>query len=255
MRVFSHLTLKPFSLFFFIFFGLMVLAYTQSTYAAPEPIGQMVWVKGSVQAVTATNETRTLQRRSPVYERDTIVTSAAGSGQIVFSDKSMVALRSSTTFKIDQYKFNQSSKNNAYVVSLAKGGFRIITGLISKGNPENYRVRTPVATIGVRGTDFTIFYSRSSGLATSLSKGIIVIVNEAGEIELNEKMNRMYAEISGLRTMPVIKSSPSPTLKGQPQIISSVMSPSSFDGGSSTAPARMNVPSGPSRTVSGFCIN
>ena len=42
-------------------------------------------------------------------------------------------------------------------LSLVEGGLRVITGAMAKNNPENYKVKTPVALMGVRGTEFSIF--------------------------------------------------------------------------------------------------
>src|SRR5690606_38875231 len=127
----------------------------------------------------------------------------------------LVALREGTTFKIDQYKFNVSTPSeNKYVAGVAKGGFRTITGLISKSNPDGYEVRTPVATIGVRGTVYTIYYSPGTGLAVKLDRGALFVANNAGKIELNKARNRVYSETSGLNTKPALTSTPSSTLSG-----------------------------------------
>jgi hypothetical protein len=135
---------------------LFLLSFSHPIFAADQ-VGQMVWVKGTVKALSVDQTSRTLQRRSPIYASDTLVTGASDEGQIVFTDNSVVVLRSDTEFKIDQYKFNKTSPSEGqYAASVAKGGFRTITGLISKANPDNYRVNTPVATIGVRGTDYSI---------------------------------------------------------------------------------------------------
>jgi len=228
------------------------LGCSQGIYAAAPPhvVGQIVWVKGVVEASNPAHPAkRVLQRRSAVYEKDTIVTSASGSAQIVFTDKSVVALRPATTFRIDQYQFNHGASHNAYQSSLIKGGFRTITGFISKSNPDHYHVRTPVATIGIRGTEFTIAYSHSKGLAASLVKGAIVIANEVGQVELNAAKDRVYAEISGLRKMPEVKHTPSSMLKGQPAITTvpaNLPSPIPIGASSTVAPSS----SPPTSTVS-----
>ena len=46
--------------------------------------------------------------------------------------------------------------DDAATLSLVSGGLRVITGAMAKTNPENYKVRTPVALMGVRGTEFAI---------------------------------------------------------------------------------------------------
>lgn len=209
---------KQYSLLFLAFFALLL---SPLIYAADAPaVGQVVWVRGEVQAVSATNVSRTLQRRSPVYQQDTITTSDTSSGEIVFTDNSVVSLRSGTVFKIDQYKYNPAnSSDSKYVASVAKGGFRTITGLISKQKPENYQVNTPVATIGVRGTDYTLFYQATKGLSVMLTHGRIYVVNAEGQLELDAAKNRIYAEIADIHHKPTLTNTAPSSLKGQPAIM------------------------------------
>jgi len=110
-----------FKRFFLLWIGLGLCVFSQSVLSA-EIIGQMVWVKGQVQAIDASQHARTLQRRSPIYVQDTIVT-GSGSGQIVFTDNSLLALRQGTTFQITQYHFiPPPPNNNKYVGRLIAGG-------------------------------------------------------------------------------------------------------------------------------------
>ncbi|HSW70459.1 MAG TPA: FecR family protein, partial [Gammaproteobacteria bacterium] len=121
-----------------------------------QPAGQIVWVSGAVKATYPEQTPRILARGSMVYEKDTIVTDSSGSGQLAFTDNSMVTLNPGSTFVIEQYYFNQEKpeQGGQSVMNLLKGGFRAVTGFVAKAAPANYQVKTPVATIGVRGTDF-----------------------------------------------------------------------------------------------------
>lgn len=245
---------RLYSLLLMLCLSLLLLFINYHVYAADETpsIGTIVWVHGSVKAISATGSARDLKRRSPIYEKDTIQTDATSTGEIVFTDSSVVSLRSATTFQIDQYQFNSASpKNGKYVASIVKGGFRTITGLISHGNPDNYQVNTPVATIGVRGTDYSVFYSLTTGLAVKLSKGIIKVENSLGQVELNAAKNRLYAAITDLKHPPVQTASPSPAFNNQPGITSA---PAAGTTSSSGPVQNSTIPTGTTKTVSGFCI-
>jgi hypothetical protein len=52
--------------------------------------------------------------------------------------------------------YGRSNGEDAATLNLVSGGLRVITGAMAKTNPENYKVRTPVALMGVRGTEFSI---------------------------------------------------------------------------------------------------
>ncbi|MFP5305877.1 MAG: hypothetical protein ACLGI7_08645, partial [Gammaproteobacteria bacterium] len=82
------------------------------------------------------------------------------------------------------------------VFRLLKGGFRAVSGLIGKADPEEYRVSTPVATIGIRGTDYWVIFCDAAcasdpALAGSLPEGtsglsgVLVGVISGGVFSLN----------------------------------------------------------------------
>jgi hypothetical protein len=56
---------------------------------------------------------------------------------------------------IEQYLYAGNDSDEA-TLNLVSGGLRVITGAMAKSNPENYKVRTPVALMGVRGTEFSV---------------------------------------------------------------------------------------------------
>jgi len=141
-----------------LFFAAPV-GYTQdvSNPPLPKPVGRVVWVKGELKAIMVNQEERILKKTSLIYEKDTLKTDASSQAQIVFTDNSLMTFREGTTFVIDQYSYQPNSQKKSvgkYIMNLIEGGFRTITGAIAKSNPDDYQVNTPVATIGVRGTDY-----------------------------------------------------------------------------------------------------
>lgn len=220
----------------------------QQKAAQPQTIGQVVWVKGEVKAVVG-NQSRALQRRSPVYDKDTIVTDKTSTGQLVFSDNSLVSLSADTAMRIDEYQYgkNVPKGQSKFVASLVKGGFRTITGLIPKDNPDNYQVNTPVATIGVRGTSYAIRFTNGQLFAKYLT-GRPCIHNKKGEVCLNA--SEVYANVSGADVMPVILAHDPGGFQNIPDITSATFSP--------TAPSSFGVTNGPGGSITpknnSFCI-
>jgi hypothetical protein len=150
-------------------------------------IAQAIWVKGAVTATQPGGEARTLTRRSVVYEHDVVSTDKTSSGEIGFNDGSLMSLNPDTAVKIDEYKYTKGGgKDDKAVMSLVKGGFRTITGAIPKENPDGYKMNTPVATIGVRGTEYVTVLSPEKGLLLKIEKGQIKVINAAGTIDLTE---------------------------------------------------------------------
>ena len=69
--------------------------------------------------------------------------------------RAKVTVRPNSIIVIDQYVFNGGDEDAA-TLNLLEGGLRIITGAMAKSKPESYKVKTPVALMGVRGTEFAI---------------------------------------------------------------------------------------------------
>jgi hypothetical protein len=173
---------------------------------ASKAIAQVVWVKGTVKAMGLDKKERILKRRDDIFEKDTIVTDKDSTGQIVFSDNSLVALNKATEFKVDQYKYTagKDSSEDKYIVTVAKGGFRSITGAIGKSNPDNYKVNTPVATIGVRGTEFIVAIDKSGQIFTKIIVGSINVKTTAGAVVLTAGTDKLYAKIDSLYKAPQV---------------------------------------------------
>jgi hypothetical protein len=76
-------------------------------------------------------------------------------------DDSLFLLPSGSSLHVDDYVQPANKAGGGAgrsFFSLLKGAMRSVTGLIAKSDPQSYRVATPVATMGVRGTDFKLVY-------------------------------------------------------------------------------------------------
>jgi hypothetical protein len=173
----------------FILLTLLSIFNMAPSFAETPVVGLVVWVTGTMKAAMPNASPRSLSRRSPVYETDTITTDKGGAGEIVFLDNSIVSVRNDTTLQIAKYHYakNAPAGNNTETLNLIKGGFRTITGAITKENPENYKTTTPVATIGVAGTVYSAYFDRSTkDLFTKLDSGRVFVSNTAGKITLSK---------------------------------------------------------------------
>ena len=87
-----------------------------------------------------------------IYEQQTVTSGTDGEVHIVTEDGGIIAIRPNTVFRVDQYQAEGSSLDRIFM-SLLKGSVRSITGWIGKHDNAAYRISTPTATIGIRGTD------------------------------------------------------------------------------------------------------
>ena len=132
---------------------LFLLFFTISAGAnSAEQFGTVDAVSGTASVSDKTGKTLPLTRGLNIYEGQTINTGDDGEVHLVTEDSGMIALRPDTVFRVDEYKAEGSSADKIFM-SLLRGSIRSITGWIGKHNAAGYRITTPTATIGIRGTD------------------------------------------------------------------------------------------------------
>ena len=118
--------------------------------------GKVHFAFGQVSAENTAGETRKLKRGNEIEPGDTISTER-GRAQLRFNDGAFVSLQPRTSFKIDDYNYDEKEDDGDQrsFFSLFRGGLRTVTGAIGRRNRTAYRLTTPVATIGIRGTGYT----------------------------------------------------------------------------------------------------
>ena len=110
--------------------------------------------RGMVNAVTSGDE-RVLGQGDTVFVSDTVKTGDKSFAVLQFIDGAKVTVRPNSTMLIEEYAYTGSDQDAARL-SLVEGGLRVITGAMAKSHPDNYKVKTPVALMGVRGTEFAV---------------------------------------------------------------------------------------------------
>lgn len=142
--------------------------------------GTANFVFGDVSVRSTNGNNVPLKKGGSVQSGDDIVTSTGAQAQIRFSDGGMVAIQPNSQFKLASYADNKDTKTDSFLVELAKGGMRAITGLIGKRNHDNYKVITNTATIGIRGSSFLISYNTDGSVAVNAEQDAIVVCTNTG---------------------------------------------------------------------------
>ena len=135
--------------------GFLVAALCCGVASAQAPkAGSVIFTTGAVTADNPNSGSRIIGKDSEVFTGDTLTTANRGVAIIELADGTKMSLRPGSAFRVEEMKTGDKPQDNSAVLSLLKGGLRAVTGLISKRNPNGYRMNTPVATIGIRGTEF-----------------------------------------------------------------------------------------------------
>ncbi len=160
----------------------LALAATESAWA----VGRFVYVDGNVQVRSAAGVARAVRAGDQINERETVLV-GEGRAQMRFDDSGWIALQPRTVFEVKQH---ESREDGNTLFSLLKGSLRAVTGILTDRRPGRYRMETPTATIGIRGTSFVVTYCAAScnlpdGLYVTGGDGTIFVRNGFGEIDLS----------------------------------------------------------------------
>ncbi|HEC12200.1 MAG TPA: hypothetical protein ENI80_02970, partial [Acidiferrobacteraceae bacterium] len=170
--------------------------------------------KGGLKARSITGKTRDIATGGPIYKGDTLITAKDSFAVIAFRDDTRITLQPGTEFVVQDYRYQagQAGVSNA-LFNLIKGGLRAVTGAIGKLNPSGFKVRSPTATIGIRGTGFDFYHSNPTYAWVWL--GEITFELPSGTLVLTEGQTVFLPKLGGkpviLGEVPVfIKKQPGP---------------------------------------------
>src|SRR5690554_4972528 len=119
-----------------------------------DAIGRLVLVEGAVYAVSPAGERRPLRRGAHVREGETLVTGTASFAQVRLLDGALMSFAEETELHFAEFRYDGSGEGepDSALMTLFRGGFRTMSGSIGDAEDDDYRVDTPYASIGIRGT-------------------------------------------------------------------------------------------------------
>jgi preprotein translocase subunit YajC len=125
--------------------------------ARAQSVGQISFTLGQVERINAQGHKDLLKKDAPISVGDRIVTGSGGHAHIRFIDQGFVSVRPNSSLSIDAYSYDrQEPKNSEVKFTLHQGVARSISGQAAQSAKDRYRLNTPTAAIGIRGTDFVV---------------------------------------------------------------------------------------------------
>jgi len=209
---------------------------------AAQAAGTVVQLSGPLLVKKADGAVRVLSARSEVESGDTLVTERNAYALLRFADHSEITLKPSTTFIVENFSYDADHPDgDTASFKLVKGGVRSVTGLLGKRNREKFEMKTPGATIGIRGTTFVAEWPASPpsggpapGLYVQVIEGIINVSNSGGARLFSAGQ---FGFTPSPATPPIVLPQ-NPGLKfTPPPVFSSPVPP----GGNATVPPRSNT--------------
>ncbi len=156
--------------------------------AAPgDTIGSAVTI---VNLVTAqiNNDQRKLASGDDVHQQELIEVAADGRGDLMLRDDTKLALGPGSRLLLDQFVYNPDISGGAIVMDLVRGAFRFITGVAAK---PAYVIRTPTASITVRGTIFDVYVQQSGVAWLLLIEGAVQVCAEDGKCIVDDEPGKL----------------------------------------------------------------
>ena len=120
---------------------------------------QLVGIVGAASGVVKT-ETRELKPGDKIYLNETIFSGAGSGTQILLLDQSTFTIGEDSEVVMDTFVYDPATNEGKIVASVKQGSLKVISGLISKNNPDNLTVEVPEGTLGSRGTEFQTIVSQ-----------------------------------------------------------------------------------------------
>jgi hypothetical protein len=125
--------------------------------ADPPKFAMIEWVTGPVEILNARGQARPARVSEAIISGETVQTGSGGEMHVRTEDTGVIAFRPNSQVRIDSY-LAKGGKDDNLALTLLRGALRSVTGWVGRTNPSGYSVRTPTATVGIRGTDHETHY-------------------------------------------------------------------------------------------------
>ncbi|MCX7229906.1 MAG: FecR family protein [Burkholderiales bacterium] len=201
--------------------ALLAAPVPASAQPAPEPgsaspdAAQVLRSAGQTMLVRGSAFLSPVRAEVPVRSGDRIRTGPDGFVQLRFADGALISLQPGSDFRVDAWIYDAQHQRSFF--ELLQGSMRAVSGRIGKRNPEDWRLRTPTATIGIRGTAFSVHEAATCpvvgcpagiepGLTVEVTEGRVAVRNAAGAIDVPAGST---LRLRDARTVPTLAAVPS----------------------------------------------
>jgi hypothetical protein len=189
---------------------ILILFYATSLWGS---IGNVDKLEGK--GVIDRNKTDiTLEQELPIEQYDTVKTGNGKAG-ILFVDDTRVDVTQHSKLIIDEFVYDPNTKKGKLNLSAKLGTIRYASGQIAKTSRQDIIITTPTATIGVRGTDFSMTIDELGGSTIILLPscdtqgnclvGEISVESAAGQVILNQAFQATQVYVPENPPTPPVK--------------------------------------------------
>ena len=138
-----------------VIISLLLIFLSGTAFAESSSIGTVKTANGTV-LVTRSDAQHPASIGFKIHQNDLISTGKKGAVGIIFIDDTILSLGPNTKLVMDEYVFAPQKKEMSMIMRLIKGTASYLSGIIGKQSPDTVKLKTPEATIGMRGTRFLV---------------------------------------------------------------------------------------------------
>lgn len=204
-----------------VFVLALLLTVVSPTWAG---IGTVSETKGTACEVERNKKKMSGTKGADIESMDTYITGACSSN-ITFKDDTKVKITENSRLLIDDFVFDpKASDAGKLALKVGMGTVRYASGQIAKNNPQQVNIKTPTATVAVRGTDFTMTVDEAGQSLIMLvpsckdekdakqfeldeqrcKVGKIIVSNDAGTVILDKAFEATYVMSTSMMPSPPV---------------------------------------------------
>ncbi len=171
-------------------------------------IGKVDYAAGSVSAVSADGGTRPLSVGSEVFLNDRLVCGKDAKAKVALNDGTVLSVGETSEVLVDEYIYSPGDKTKANcVLRFIKGACHLVTGAITSLNPDGFKLRARMATVGIRGCEVGVRGDDATQDVYVLSLGaketVLVEAAEDGSPIMNTDTGAAIKPVGVMKTMNV----------------------------------------------------
>ncbi|KQQ12024.1 hypothetical protein ASF53_15270 [Methylobacterium sp. Leaf123] len=140
-----------------------------------QQIGATTVVKNDVSRLKGAQK-NSLAEGDTVFRDEAVQTGADSLAKLVFLDQTNLSIGPNARITLNQYVYSEERPAGKVALNLLKGTYRFVTGDLDK---KAYEIKTPVATIGVRGTVFDVWTTGARSVITLVDGEVRVCTRQA----------------------------------------------------------------------------
>ncbi|MFQ5763872.1 MAG: FecR domain-containing protein, partial [Rhodospirillales bacterium] len=157
-----------------------------------EAIGKVTAVGGRAFVVRADGTRAELNVDTPLYPGDILETGADGALGVVLADETTFSMGGDGRMVLDEMIYDPETQEGSLSLSVVKGLYTFVSGMVSKTDPDAMTIETPIGTIGIRGTQVGLDLANGKDLTVVMMEeadgyvGEVFITNSGGVQVMNQ---------------------------------------------------------------------